>query len=203
MTIVPADSRIGPTPDEEQLRAGTYGLLGDLLRRPPDSPLLERLGNITAGETTDGLATAWLALGEAAMRTQPADLADEYQALFIGLGRGELIPYGSWYLTGFLMERPLAQLRRELAELGFQRQEGVCEPEDHAAALCEIMALSIADGSMDLDRQRLFFETHLGSWMDRFFQDMEQAANARFYRSVGRLGQAFIGLERRYLAFLA
>lgn len=202
MTSVPSDNLDSPMLSEEQLRAGTYSLLAGLLRHVPEPPVLQQLQDIVVTEPTDGLATAWLNLQEAATQVSLAELADEYQMLFIGLGRGEVVPYGSWYLTGFLMEKPLAQLRQELTELGFERQEGVHEPEDHAAALCEVMALLILDEAVDLDRQRLFFETHVGSWMDRFFHDLEHADSARFYRSVARLGQEFMSLEKRYLTML-
>jgi TorA maturation chaperone TorD len=54
------------------------------------------------------------------------------------MSRGELLPYGSYYLTGFLNERPLARLREDLQALCIERVEKQCEPEDHAAILCEI-----------------------------------------------------------------
>ena len=195
-----------PPPDtprvEERWRAGTYSLLAGLLAAAPDEPLLQRLRAIEATEDdrNDALATAWLQLKQAAEQAQLNALDDEYHQLFIGLGRGELVPYGSWYLTGFLMERPLGELRRDLAALGYERRDGVYEPEDHAAALCEVMALLITDATLPLDIQRQFFETHLGSWLDRFFGDLEKAQSARFYRAVGRLGGEFLKLERRYLA---
>lgn len=194
-----------PRPDslpfEEQLRAGTYTLLARLLAAVPDADLLARLRTIqAAGEPGDTLAAAWLQLEQAAAQARGEALDDEYHALFIGLGRGELIPYGSWYLTGFLMEKPLGRLRRDLAALGYERQEGVHEPEDHAAALCEVMALLIADPEVTPETQQQFFATHLGTWLERFFEDLEKAPSARFYRAVGRLGGEFIKLEKRYLA---
>jgi len=126
------------------------------------------------------------------------EIDDEYHALFVGLGRGELVPYGSWYLTGFLMEAPLGELRRDLERLGFDRQDGVREPEDHIAALCEVMAMLAGPSAADLDTQRAFFDRHLGAWADRFFGDLATAEAAVFYRAVGRLGQAFVELEKQY-----
>ena len=149
----------------------------------------------------DELAAAWGALGLAAGRTSPEEAAEEYQDLFIGLGRGELVPYGSWYLTGFLMEKPLAQLRRDLARLGFNRREGVNEPEDHAGALCEVMSMLIGDGGPDsATLQQAFFEAHMGGWMGRFFNELQGAKTGRFYRAVGQLGEAFIEVEQQYYA---
>ncbi|MGI8740087.1 MAG: TorD/DmsD family molecular chaperone [Gammaproteobacteria bacterium] len=125
---------------------------------------------------------------------------DEFHELFMGIGRGELMPYASWYLTGFLMERPLAALRQDLKTLGFERQPGVGEPEDHAAALCEIMSMIIANvQGPDIDRQRIFFGEHM-AWLAQFFIDMQKAEAARFYRAVGQFGERFMTLEKEYLS---
>jgi TorA maturation chaperone TorD len=113
-----------------------------------------------------------------------------------------LLPYASYYLTGFLNERPLSRLRTDLAALGIGRAEGNSEPEDHAAILCEIMA-GMADGRLEASfvAQRALFEKHVASWMGRLFADMEQAASARFYRAVGTLGRLFIEIERQGFSF--
>lgn len=187
-------------------RSGVYALLGALLARPPDEELLRTLRGIPVGrdaEDDSGMAAAWAMLHRAAQQADPAALGEEYQELFIGIGRGELLPYGSWYMTGFLMERPLAELRRDLRELGFERREEVREPEDHAAALCETMSLlAQGDETVPLERQREFFECHVGPWMGRFFGDLVQARSARFYRAVGLLGERFLEVEREYLSML-
>jgi TorA maturation chaperone TorD len=186
-------------PDEDQLaRAGAYSLLGALLAAPPNGDLLQSLRELPPG---DGLlAPAWDSLGKAAGEARPESLEDEYHALFIGLGRGELVPYASWYLTGFLMEKPLAQLRAELRELGFTRQEGVAEPEDHAAAVCEVMAMTIMENRLSFLEQSKFFANHLGSWLPRFFQDLEQAESAVFYAAVGGFGARLMAVEQQYFA---
>ncbi|MDX1529573.1 MAG: molecular chaperone TorD family protein, partial [Gammaproteobacteria bacterium] len=129
-------------------------------------------------------------------------LDDEYHDLFIGIGRGEVIPYGSWYLTGFLMDRPLAVLRGDLAELGFERQQDVKEPEDHIAALCEIMAMLITNEEHDIAVQRRFFQAHIEPWGRTFFQDLQKAKTARFYRAVGQFGEQFVDFEQKYLSLL-
>jgi TorA maturation chaperone TorD len=114
------------------------------------------------------------------------------------------MPYGSWYTTGFLMDRPLGVLRQELATLGFERQADVHEPEDHVAALCETMALIIgSENEIPFDTQRKFFSDHMGHWLGKFFGDLQQAKSARFYRAVGQLGEQFIEIEKRYLEMLA
>jgi len=188
----------GLLPDEEQLRANVYALLGRLLASPPDESLRQSLGEAGSSSAAGDpdMDAAWQLLATSAERADPMSLADEYQDLFIGLGRGEVVPYASWYLTGFLMELPLAQLRGDLRALGIERQEGVREPEDHAAALCDTMALLItADPPVSLQRQQQFFSRHIEPWLARFFGDLQQAQSARFYRAVGILGERFLAIE--------
>ena len=111
------------------------------------------------------------------------------------------MPYASYYLTGFLHERPLARLRADMRELGLERAEGPSEPEDHAAILCEIMAALISgEFAATVARQRHFFEKHLGPWIGRFFADLETAEHAEFYRSVGTLGRLFILIDTEAFA---
>jgi TorA maturation chaperone TorD len=185
---------------EERLRADTYRILGRLLAAPPDADTLDLLAGAPTSNEDSLLAVAWRMLAMSADRATPGEAADEYQALFIGLGRGELVPFASWYLTGFLMEQPLARLRIDMQKLGFERQDDVAEPEDHAAALCEIMALLAEDGGPgSLESQAAFFETHIGPWMARFFRDLQEATSASFYRAVGQLGEQFINTDQRYL----
>ena len=206
MTEVPAtqDATAAPgiaSPEpEDRLRADTYRVLGRLLAAPPDAEKLNLFADAPVSNEDNLLAVAWRMLAMSAERATPGDVADEYQTLFIGLGRGELVPFASWYLTGFLMEQPLARLRTDMQKLGFERQENVSEPEDHAAALCEIMALLAEEGGPgSLELQAAFFEAHIGPWMPRLFRDMQEAVTARFYRAVGQLGEQFINTDQRYL----
>jgi TorA maturation chaperone TorD len=139
---------------------------------------------------------AHAALAEVAQSTNVERVEREYFDLFIGLGRGELLPYGSYYLTGFLHERPLARLRAHLEKLAIERTADQAEPEDHAAILCEIMA-GLASGRFPAPAgsDREVFEQHLAPWIGRFFADLEQADAAHFYRRVGTLGRVFIEIE--------
>ena len=137
----------------------------------------------------------------AAAETDAAAVAREYFDLFIGVGRGELLPYGSYYLTGFLHERPLARLRADLVDLGVERVEGQCEPEDHAAIICEIIAGLVAGEFIaPVERQRRIFDRHLAPWMARFIADLEAAKAAEFYRPVGAIGRLFIEIETKAFA---
>ena len=175
-------------------RAQEYALLATLLARAPDAQLFLRLARLQGDATP--LGRAHVALAEAARRTTVERVEREYFDLFVGIGRGELLPYGSYYLSGFLYERPLARLRAALSRLGIERSAGHAEPEDHAATLCEIMA-GLAGGSFSAppQAQREFFEHHVAPWMGRFFTDLEQAQAADFYRAAGTLGRVFIQVE--------
>jgi TorA maturation chaperone TorD len=175
-------------------RALEYTLLATLLARAPDAQLLAKLAQLRGDATPLGMAH--VALAEAASRTDATRVEREYFDMFIGLGRGELLPYGSYYLTGFLHERPLARLRDELARIGIARAEDEIEPEDHAAILCEIMA-GITGGRLPAppDSDRAVFENHMAPWIGRFFADLERADAANFYREVGALGRVFIEIE--------
>jgi TorA maturation chaperone TorD len=177
----------------------TYALLARLLYAIPDEPLLRRLGQIAAAPAAaNPLERSWQRLRKAAEQVRMNELDDEFHALFIGVGRGELVPYGSWYQTGYLMDRPLAELRRDLQRFGIERQQDIWEPEDHAAALCESMALLIQSATPMVQQQR-FYNAHLGTWLKRFFQDLDSARSASFYKAVGQLGTAFMTLEQHYL----
>jgi TorA maturation chaperone TorD len=175
-------------------RAQEYSLLAMLLSHSPDAATLKQIAKLSGDATPLGLAH--LALAQAAATASAERVAREYFALFIGVGRGELLPYGSYYLTGFLNERPLARLREDLRMYGIERTEGQVEPEDHAATLCEIMA-GMAGGQFPIPDtiERRFFEKHLVPWISRFFVDLERAEAAEFYRPVGSLGRLFVETE--------
>lgn len=192
-----------PIAEEQVYRAGAYRMLAALLRDVPREDVLSQVSALAEIQTeNDELALAMSMLGLSARDRTPQQIDDEYHNLFIGLGRGELVPYASWYLTGFLMEKPLALLRGDLAALGFERTSGTFEPEDHVAALCEVMAMLISENN-PLQTQIEFFHAHLANWVDRFYLDLSQARQAVFYRAVGRFGTAFFELERDYLAMKA
>lgn len=195
--------------EEDLLRARIYGLLGRLLATPPSAALLAELATLATADRGEGggpIGDALGALAAAARGTTEDAAREEYDALFIGMVRGELVPYASYYITGFLHERPLAKLRRDMARLGIAAAENASDPEDHIAALCEMMA-GLATGAFgapaDLATQHRFFETHLAPWAGRFFEDLERAPSAALYRPVGALGRAFIGVEIEAFAMAA
>jgi TorA maturation chaperone TorD len=189
--------------DVDALRAATYRLLARFLAAPPDVTALEVASRLGEPETELGRALSVFA--RMAASTLPAEAADEYHELFVGVGRGELVPYGSFYRTGFLNEKPLALLRQDLAELGVARAAGNPEPEDHIASLCEVMA-GLAEGRFGeagLATQQRFFDRHLAPWAGRFFADLEAARAARLYQPLGTVGRLFVEIERTGFALAA
>jgi len=182
--------------DEDRARAQMYQLLGVLLGGPPSSELLRGLASLQGDDTRLGSASKNLAA--LAERTALNDAEREYNSLFVGLGRGELLPYASYYLTGFLNEKPLSDLRTDLMARGIKSSDHVKEPEDHMGTLCEIMAGIIAGEFVcdsDLPSQKAFFDAHLSKWAALFFTDLEKAQTAIFYTPVGTLGRAFMAVE--------
>lgn len=181
--------------ETDQLRADIYALLATLLRRAPETELLEWIASLEPDQDKDTpMARAWSTLALAAKHSKLQQLDNEYHHLFIGVGRGELIPFACWYLTGSLMEKPLVLLREDLNRLGFERQTNVKEPEDHIAALCEVMSLLISNGH-GYATQYQFWQQHLQSWANRFYIDLQSADNAVFYTAAGLLGDAFMQQE--------
>jgi TorA maturation chaperone TorD len=183
-------------------RAQEYALISALLARAPDGELLHRLAQLPGEPSPLGRAHADLA--EAAGRTHAAAVEREYFDLFVGLGRGELLPYASFYLTGFLHGHTLARLRRDLAELGLRRSPDIAEPEDHAAILCELMSgLARRQWPAPPGAERGLFEVHLAPWIGHFFTDLERAKAGQFYRSVGALGRVYMEIEAEAFALPA
>ena len=190
--------------DGDAARAEIYLLLGTLLAGPPDERVLELLQQIDVGDpNANPMAATWQAVQAAAKDTDVSRLGDEYFSLFIGLGRGELLPYASFYIHGFLMEKVLASLRSELQRLGFELQDGISEPEDHVAALCETMGMIISESGLSFEQQAAFYGAYIANWMPDFFADLGEAESAHFYRSVALLGQQFMEIESQYLAMPA
>ncbi len=182
---------------EDRLRADLYDFLGALLARPADKPLLDKCAALSGDETPLGKSIGTLARVARGLSTGAVE--SEFNTLFIGVGRGELLPYGSYYLTGFLNEKPLSALRDDMARLGVTRARSSREPEDNIASLMEMMAGLIMgrfDGPLGLAGQREFWGRHVEPWAEHFFNDLEGARNSVFYAPVGAIGRAFMEIER-------
>ncbi len=182
--------------DEDRLRADLYNFLGLLLSRPADQGLIDQCAGLTGDASPIGEAVTTLA--KVAKISKPKAVESEYNRLFIGLGRGELLPYASYYLTGFLNEKPLALLRQDMTARGLARAENVFEPEDNIASLMEMMGAMIVGRfgtPATLGQQKSFFNKHIAPWASHFYSDLEGAKNSVFYAPVGRLGRAFMEIE--------
>ena len=183
------------------LRSHLYSMLAVLLSRAPDESVLTALSGLKGDVTSFGLAH--ISLAEAASVADRDAVSREFFNLFVGVGRGELLPYASYYQTGFLNEKPLARLRADLGPLGIERAPDQVEPEDHIAILCEIMSGLCAGRFGTPGADRMIFERHLKPWAARFFADLEMAENARFYRHVGAIGRMYMELEAEAFAWAA
>lgn len=187
--------------EEDRARADHYALLARLFYAPPDAALLgaivQSARSLGVGE--GAFPQAWAALGEAAGRLDAAAVGDEFAALFVSVSKPVVMANGSWYLTGFLQEEPLAELRDDLAELGLGRRSGVAETEDHIAALAEVMRHLVLTGPDEagLARQQRFFNSHLAPWYARFVAAVAAAPGADFYARAGGLLQTFFDIERQ------
>jgi TorA maturation chaperone TorD len=183
---------------QQQWRAQHYALLATLLATPPQAALLANIRAVEVTQPDSAMGQAWQVLKSAA-ETDEEVLAEEYHALFIGMTQGEVIPYGSYHQTGFLNEKPLALLRKDLAQLGLERQDDKKEPEDHIAAEFDVMRLILtAEGTPIVDAET-FFSRHILPWAEKFFNDLAKAKSADFYQSVAKFGIEFIRLETQSL----
>jgi TorA maturation chaperone TorD len=185
--------------DEERQRADLYVLLARLLSRAPDEATLDTVRKLKGGEGPIGEAINALAAVARAKTAGAVD--DEYHDLFIGLDQGEVVPFASHYLTGRLYDTPLAELRADMAERGIGWDESIKEPQDHIAALCEMMAGLIlgtfGDRPASIAEQQSFFEAHLAPWAGDFFSDLAEAEAATFYMPLARLGSHLLAVEEQ------
>ncbi len=189
---------------EDQSRADFYALLARLFFAPADERLLRSI--VIAPESDADMQSAdspllesWRGLAAAAGAVSAAELEDEFNQLFVSVGRSDVMPFASYYLTGFMHEKPLAQLRADLAVLGLARSSAVLETEDHIAALCDVMRFLIVGDNETLPAgiaaQKAFFAAHLQPWVLQFCQAVKQAEKANFYKRVANFAQAFFEIE--------
>lgn len=182
--------------EEDQLRADLYGFLSALLASPPDADLLAKTATLTGDDTPLGQAIG--TLSNLGAKISAGAVEREFNDLFIGMVRGELLPYGSYYMTGFLNEKPLAALRDDMRRAGITRAPNVYEPEDNIASVLEMMAGLITGRfgvPASLAQQREFFNRHIAAWAGHFFADLEGAKHSVFYAPVGTIGRQFLAIE--------
>lgn len=181
---------------EDESRAAVYAMLAQLLSAPPAQSQLADLASLQGSETEFGQAIS--KLSQAARSTSAAQEDDAYHDLFIGLTRGKLLPYGSYYLTGFLHEKPLARLRNTMAQLGIAASPDEKDPEDHIASVLDMMGGLIRGDfgqPVPVAQQRIFFQEHVQSWAPYFFRDLEKVEDSELYAAIGTVGRVFLELE--------
>ena len=183
--------------EEDQLRADLYDFLSALLARPANKAFLDKTAKLSGDETDLGRAIGTLA--KLAVQSSVKSVEREFNALFIGLGRGELLPYGSYYMTGFLNEKPLALLRDDMAKNSIVRAENIYEPEDNIASVLEMMSGLIMGRFgevVSLSQQKTFFNRHIAPWAWHFFTDLEGAEGSLFFAPIGAIGRHFMAIEK-------
>ncbi|HEY8707220.1 MAG TPA: molecular chaperone TorD family protein [Burkholderiaceae bacterium] len=193
--------RFSPPDDREELaRAEVYGLLASLYYAPPSHELYEQLRVAVTEAPAAGafLESSWSEVVGAARRLSLDDVGREYVALFGGVGKPEILLYGSWFIAGHLNDRPLVELRRDLDALGLERPPTVLETEDHIASLCEVMRYLIAGddaGVSNLAAQQRFFNAHLRAWAERLCDAIAAHPQAEFYRALAGFSRDFFAVE--------
>ncbi len=203
----PVNQGVKGVAEEDLLRAQIYGLLSRALAQPMSDETLEIIRGLNGIDDASEMGATIKALGDIAVRTTRGKAEEEYSALFHGMGSGgEIHPYASYYLTGFVYEKPLADLRRDLMEIGVKRTDVSEEPEDHIAFLCEIMhglIVGTFGAPSSLAHQRNFFNRHLATWAVKVFEDLEGAESAALYMPVGKLGKLFMAVEAEAFGMVA
>ena len=193
--------------EEDVLRAQVYGLLSRVLATPMSDETLEIIRGLSDIDDSSEMGAAMKAIGDVARRTPRGQAEEEYSALFYGMGSGgEVQPYASYYLTGSVYEKPLAELRRDLTEIGVKATGLNDEPEDHIAFICEIMHGLITGAYGEpagIERQQAFFSQHVAPWAMKYFEDMEGTKSAVLYMPIGTLGKLFMAVEAEAFGMVA
>lgn len=201
MSEVASALRLSTADDREEIaRAEVYGLLASLYHAPPSLELYDQLRvAVTEAPAPGGfLEASWSEVVAVSRRLPLTEVGDEYVALFGGVGKPEICLYGSWFIAGYLNEKPLVDLRHDLAALGLERSPGVLETEDHIASLCEVMRYLIAGddvGVSNVAAQQRFFNTHLSAWVARLCEAIAAHPHADFYRALAAFTRDFFSVE--------
>ena len=181
---------------EDHARIEVYALLSSLFYDAPSNEFLKAIGDsrsLCINEPATEFCRAWRCLQYAAAHGNSEAIKEEFDTTFIGTGRQPVMLYGSFYMAGFLHEKPLAQLREQLTKMGVERRSGCHESEDHISALCDVMRLLIttAGVSSQLD----FFRQHISPWCLQLCAAIDGAPGTHFYKHVAALLREFFVVE--------
>jgi TorA maturation chaperone TorD len=185
--------------EEDQARADLYALLARLFYAGPDRALLDSLARHEDlfGADDQPLGRAWRALSRTARDADPEALRLEYDSIFVGVGKAQVTPYCSHYLTPTGRERIIVALRDQLREFNLVRTEDSHEPEDHIAVLCEVMRHlgRVGSGSYELSLQKAFFLRYIQPAYIQLTDEILGAAATQFYKDVARVMRVFFDIE--------
>lgn len=186
--------------NEEMARAEIYGLLSQLYYAPPASDLLAqlRVAVTQAPDSGSFLEAPWSAVVAASRELTDTQISTEWNTLFGGVGKPEVYLFGSYYLSGFLNEKPLAKLRTTLVQYGLERDNAMYETEDHIAYVFEVMRYLIAGddvGVANLTNQKSFYGEHLQPWVGALCDALAANPRAKFYKVVAEFTRSFMSVE--------
>ena len=188
-----------PLEPEDRARANLYGVIGRLFYAPPDPNLLAEISRgEQGGEGQDhgsGLISAWRGVQEACRNAYPAVVRQEYDSLFIGVGKAQVSPYLSGYAEPMAPDRFLVRLRDQLSALGLGRRESVFEVEDHVSGISDAMRWLIENGR-GLAEQKQFFENFAYPGVLPLCVAVQNAPSASFYKQVAALTWSFFEIEK-------
>jgi TorA maturation chaperone TorD len=191
--------------EEDRARAACYALMSRFFYAPPDSHLLAEICNapLEAGAEAPagGMGAAWSELQEACRNAFPAVIRQEYDTLFIGVGKALVTPYTSRYARQSAPDRHLVRLREQLEAWGLARRERVFETEDHISGICDVMR-HLIEQDYPLEEQRRCFEEFVYPGVMPLFDAIDAVEAAGFYRHIALFSRRFIEVEREGFAML-
>jgi TorA maturation chaperone TorD len=186
-------------PPEEAARGDFYALFARLLHRGPDGALLRSLATADPIPGEGPLSAAWRELVDASSAMDADAAEEEFEALFVGVGKSEVSLYAGYYTGAPAIDHPRVRIQADLAAFGLAQREDAAEPEDHFAGLLDAMRILVAGGAgrapATLAAQRKFYEAHIGPGIARFFEALARSRHANYYRKVATLGTAYFALE--------
>jgi TorA maturation chaperone TorD len=192
-------------PPEEAARGDFYALFARLLHDGPDGALLQSVAGADPIPGEGALSVAWRDLVDASSAMDADAAQEEFEALFVGVGKSEVSPYAGYYMGAPAIDHPRVRIQADLAAFGLAHREDAAEPEDHFAGLFDAMRVLVAGGAgrapATLAAQRKFYGAHIEPGVAQFFEALARSRSANYYRKVAALGAAYFALETESFSF--
>ena len=183
---------------EERARALWYALVSRLFYAPADRELLDSLRDVGKGPEFEAAESpfpiAWRSLQQACATIDPEAIREEFESLFVGVGKAPVTPYTSAYAAPNAPDRHLLALRETISEWGLERRDRVFEAEDHVAALCDAMRWLI-EQSASLEDQRAFFLKFVEPGIGGFCSAISHSPVPVFYARAAVFTGVFLAVE--------